>query len=300
MYGGNPVLVNVLRVNDKTIIVRGKLFKIASINKEWLEDCEEPESIITALKNSKNRPDVFTFGQRPPETEPKFHYNKEWENTAAIPVSTYDHWWNKQINCKTRNMVRKAGKKGVVIKEVQFNDELVRGIMNVFNEVPVRRGKPNRHYGKDFETVKREMSDSLDRSVFICAYHGDNLIGFIKLLLTDKYAMIVVILSMYKHRDKAPINALLAKSVEVCAQKRILFITYTTWRSGSHGDFQKHNGFEKYPVPRYFVPITLKGKMIIKLKLYHGIKGLIPEAVMHKLLGLRKKWYELKYAQVRT
>ena len=41
---------------------------------------------------------------------------------------------------------------------------LVNGIIGIFNQSPVRRGKPFWHYGKDFDTVKKEMSLGLRES----------------------------------------------------------------------------------------------------------------------------------------
>ena len=82
-----------------------------------------------------------------------------------------------------------------------------------------RQDKPFWHYGKDFETIKREMSDRLDRSEFIGAYYNNDLIGFIKIIDAGTYLDIVEILSMIEHRDKAPTNALMAKAVEICDKK---------------------------------------------------------------------------------
>jgi len=297
LHEGNPILVNTLRINDQAVVAYGKYLNIARIKDEWFENVDDPETIIRTLKSVRPKPDIFTFWQRLPEAEPKFSYFMEWETLAAIPITTYEHWWNKQINVKTRNMVRKGGKKGVEIKIAEFNDELVRGIMNVFNETPVKRGKQHRHYGKSFDTVKREMSDVLDKSLFIGAYYENSLIGFIKMSISDRYAMITVILCMMQHRDKGPINALVAKAVEICAERGIPYLTYTTWRKGSVGEFQKHNAFEKYPVPRYFVPITLKGKLALNLKLHHGIKGMLPDEIRLLLLRLRGFWYEKIWAK---
>jgi hypothetical protein len=90
---------------------------------------------------------------------------------------------------------------------------------------------------------------------------------------------------------------MIAKAVEVCAQRKIPYIAYTLWRRGEHGQFQESNGFEKIPVPEYFVPLTLKGELALRLGLHKGIRGLIPEKVMIWLLALRGNWYSSKYHQ---
>ena len=63
-------------------------------------------------------------------------------------------------NDKTRNMVRKAGKKDVSIRVVGFDDKLVEGIAEIYNESPLRQGNRFRHYGKDFETLKAAHATS--------------------------------------------------------------------------------------------------------------------------------------------
>jgi hypothetical protein len=158
----------------------------------------------------------------------------------------------------------------------------------------VRRGKPFWHYGKDFATVKQELSDDLDQSVFVGAYYKEELIGFIKFLITDRYAMTLLILDKTAHRDKAPMNAMIAKVVEICADRGIPYFTYTVWRRGDHGKFQESVGFERIPVPEYFIPMSLRGKLALRLGLHKGVKEAIPEGMMVRLLELRAKWYSNK------
>jgi len=295
VWRGKPLLVDALRVNNHTYVVFGSFLRTASLKKRWQEDVENPAEVIQVLKNAPLRIDLLRFWQRVPETEPKFAYYKEWRDVAAIPVTTFDHWWEKQINTKTRNMVRKSKKSGVTIEEVEFSDELVRGIVGVFSESPVRRGKAFWHYGGDFESVKKAMSADLEEAVFIAAYYEKELIGFTKLLITDRSAMVTLILDKMSHRHKSPMNGMIAKAVEICANRKIPYITYTLWRRGDHGEFQKRNGFQKMPVPEYFVPLTIKGKLALRLGMHKGLKGALPERVIVWLLALRSKWYAMKF-----
>ena len=55
---------------------------------------------------------------------------------AALPITTFDDWMAHQIGPKVRNMVRKATKNGVVVREVPFDDALIRGIQEIYNESP--------------------------------------------------------------------------------------------------------------------------------------------------------------------
>ncbi|MSU20355.1 MAG: hypothetical protein EXS30_03055 [Pedosphaera sp.] len=294
-FRGVPVQVDAVRVHDKTFVISGSFVRTAKLKKEWQEDVERPDEVIRALKAETAGIDLLRFWQRIPDTTARYTYYKEWRQIAAVPIKDYKHWLEKQISPKARNKIRKAMKFGVVIQETELSDELVRGIMGIFNQFPVRRGKRFWHYGKDFETVKKEMSLDLKESIFVTAYHEKELIGFIKLLLADRCAMITLILDKMAHRDKAPMNSMIAKAVEICAKRGIPYITYTVWRRGEHGQFQESNGFEKIPVPEYFVPLTLKGKLALRFGLHKGIGGLIPEKLMVWLLAFRAKWYLLRY-----
>jgi len=283
--------------NNQTFIIRGGFLRTATLKKEWQEDIDNPPDVIRALKAAPTRIDMLRFWQRIPQSETKFPYFKEWRQIAAIPIRDFKTWFEKQISPKARNKIRKAQKLGVTIEEVQLNDEFVHGVMAIYNQSPVRRGKPFWHYGKDFTTVKTELSADLADSVFVGAYYKNELIGFIKFLLTDRYAMTLLILDKTAHRDKAPMNAMIAKVVEICAARQIPYFTYTVWRRGEHGQFQESNGFEKVPVPEYFIPLTILGKLALQVGLHKGLKGALPDAAMVKLLALRSAWYTCKYRQ---
>jgi len=294
---GAPLLVDGVRIDDKTFIVTGKILRTASLKNEWQEDVDSPREVIRALKAAPIRIDFLKFWQRIPESEPKYTYYREWRQVAAIPITDFKHWWNKQVNCKTRNMVRKAQKMGVMIDRVELNDEFIRGVTGIYNDSPVRRGKPFRHYGKDFETVKQELSAAEGEVVYVAAHYNKELIGFIQFLVADRYAMVTMILDKASHREKSPMNGMIAKVIEICAERNIPYLTYTLWRRGDHGRFQKHNGFIKIPVPEYYVPLTWRGRLALRLRLHEGVKGALPVAVTVWLLGLRAKCYSLNFVQ---
>ena len=160
----------------------------------------------------------------------------EWDNLAVLPVTTYDHWWKHQINSFPRNRARQAEKKGVVLREVPYGDELLKGICQVYNEVPVRQGKRFPHYGMTLERVREYAGTFLDRSIYIGAFLGDNMIGFIKLVFDQSrtHACLVHILSMVQHKDKAPTNALIAQAVRSCADHGISYLVYERFSYGKN------------------------------------------------------------------
>jgi hypothetical protein len=298
---GKNTMVPSVEIDGRTVIARGGWVKTASIRDEDVTEGElvkAPETFVAALKKSGLRADVLTFFQRPPGLKPKFSYPVEWENYAAVPVTTFEAWWEK-LPQESRKNTRRAAKRGVEVKVAAFDDELTRGIHKICNETPVRQGRPFWHYGKDFETIKREHATYVERSDFIAAYFEGELIGFIKLVHVDRLASIMAILALNSHYDKRPMNALLSKAMEVCAQKGVGYFIYGNYIYGNKKDsslveFKRRNGFEQIDFPRYYIPMTLKGKIYVSLRLYRGAAGLLPVPVLNLLLKMRDKFYSRK------
>ena len=153
-WKGTPRRVEGVQIDNQTFVISGNSLRTAALKKEWQEDVTDPEQTMRALKAVPTRIDILKFWQRIPETKAKFNYYKEWREIAAIPISTFDHWWEKQISPKARNKIRKARKLGVTFEQTDLNDDFVEGVVGIYNQSPVRRGKPFWHYGKDFATVK--------------------------------------------------------------------------------------------------------------------------------------------------
>jgi hypothetical protein len=294
-----------MNINGREIIVRGRLLKIASLDGEKYLFLEDPGPVLEGLRRSRVRPDIFTFTQRLPETTPKYAYRFEWDNFAALPISTFEHWWMNQLGFKGRNKAKQAEKKGVQLREAAFDDTLVRGIWEIYNECPVRQGKPFRHFGKDLATVARISETFLDNSIFIGAYLGDQLIGFAKLTVdeTGTQAGLMHIIAMVQHRDKAPTNALIVQAVRSCAERKIPYLVYSSFAYGakerdSLSDFKERMGFQRIDVPRYYIPLTSLGKMALRLGLHRKLSERMPEAVLVKLRELRNSWYNRKLRSV--
>lgn len=280
---------------NKEIIIKGRLVRTASIKDEWYYDIDDPYVFIEALDKSKVKADIFSFWQRLPETKPKFPYYLEWESLAVIAVKSYEYWFTKQIGPKERNLVRKSEKKGVIINIAEFDKDFINGMTSVFNETPIRQDKPFWHYGKSSEIIRQEFSKNLHREDLIGAYLNGELIGFIFLANAGSYASITQIISKIEHRDKSPNNALIAKAVEICAERKIPYLVYAKWPTGTLRNFKCNNGFEEIKIPRYYIPLTLKGWLIIKLRLHNGLKRLLPEKLKTLLIGVRSRWYSHKY-----
>jgi hypothetical protein len=296
---GKAVSVPSTHIEGRNVLRSGSLLKIALPQDEELIEGEivrDPEAFISQLKASGLNADIFTFAQKLPDTAPKYSYHMEWDNLAVIPITTFSEWWDKRVESSVRRAVRKATKLDIVIKVSELDDDFVKGIVGINNETPTRQGRAFWHFQKSFEEVKQENSTYPDRNAFLGAYYKGQLIGFVRLIYAGKLASTVQLLSMIKHYDKRPANALIAKAVELCEQQGMSYLMYCNYiyndPDSSLTEFKRRNGFEQVLVPRYYVPLTLKGKIALRLGLHHGLRALIPRRLFKKLLKLRSRWYE--------
>jgi len=295
--------VPALQVDGKSIVRRGKFLKIAFVKDEqWLETpVADPARCVDALKGEKLRDlraDIFTFASKLPSTEPEYPYPFELENVAAIRLNTFKEWW-EGLPQETRKNVRRSQKRGVRVEVKSLDQKLLEDLVELNNDSPVRQGKVYTHFGKTLEQVTKDQEDFLDRSDYICAYHEEELVGVVKLVYRGNIAAILTFLPKASHADKRPANALMAKVVEICDQKKMLFITfglfnYHNKKDTPLRDFKIRNGFEGIDVPRYYVALTLKGALGIKFNLYHGLMGVLPHSVITALVNARAKLYSLK------
>jgi len=155
------------------------------------------------------------------------------------------------------------------------------------------------------EKARDYASTFPDRSIYVGAFVGDTMIGFIKLVMDESrtQACLVHILSMLQHKDKAPTNALIAQAVRVCADRGIKLLVYEKFaygkkRSDSLSHFKEVNGFERVDLPRYYVPLTSLGQIAFRLGLHHKLVEHLPEAIAAKFRDFRRVLHGHKVQQV--
>jgi hypothetical protein len=292
---GKMITVPSVCVNGRTVITTGKWVKIAAVMDDELiegESVSDPELFVSQLKRSDLQADVFTFAQKVPDSVPKYKYHLEWDNAAVVPITSVAEWLEKRAEYDVRKAIKRAKKLGVEVRLSEFDDTLVEGICRIYNESPTRQGTAFWHYNKDFESVKRENSTYLDRSAFIGAYYNDELIGFIRLVYVGPIATTLQVISQKKHFDKKPTNALIAKAVEICEGKGVSHLVYGRYiykdANSSLTEFKRRNGFEQVLLPRYYIPLTAKGKIALKLHLHHRLADLIPQPLLAPLRKIRR------------
>lgn len=284
------------------IKIRGKLVRIGQIDGDKFKFLDDPEPTLLHLRQQKARPDIFTFMERMPHTSPRFRYPMEWDNLAVLTIPSFEHWWNQTLGFKARNKAKQAAKKGVTVREVPFDDDLVRGIWEIYNESPVRQGRRFPHYGRSIDSVRHISRTFPESSVFIGAFLDEKLIGFIKLLWDDSrtQAGVLHVISMIRHRDKAPTNALVAQAVRSCAERNIPYLVYSNFAYGKKersglSDFKERNGFERIQLPRYYVPLTPLGRTALRFGLHHRVSHYVPESIAAKLRDARYEWYKRRF-----
>jgi len=282
-------------VDGRNVIATGKWIKVAAVRDEAFQLGEvvaRPEMFITKLKQWAVRPDIFQFAQKFTEPKPRFSYLMEWDNFAAFPITSYEEWLQKHAKKDVKENLRRAKREGVVVKTCEYNDEFAQGIKSLYDETPVRQGRRFWHYNKSLERVKKENGTYLERSECIGAFLENELIGFIKMVYVDDYAKTMQVLTKERFFYKRPANALIAKAIEVCASKGIKYFNYGFYeypikKENSLTNFKTRHGLLRFDFPRYYIPLTLKGRIYLALGLHRGLKRLIPRRAVNVSLKVR-------------
>ena len=92
-------------------------------------------------------------------------------------------------------------------------------------------------------------------------------------------------LSLKEYWNKAINNALIAKTVEICVNKQVKWLMYG--RMGNHPSLDKfkHNvGFRKHSLVRYYIILSLKGKIAATMGIHRDLKDSLPSKITNSLL----------------
>jgi hypothetical protein len=285
------VLKTVLGIDEdlKTLFIRKKsFFKIAQDVLEYRRDFIPTEAYLEKLANRGI--DVYTFIERKwssknPTPVQASNCVMTEDNAGLLVVKTYEEWLSL-VGKKTRNMIRKAEKSGVRTELIERGDKLAEGIWKIYNETRIRQERAFPHYGTRLEDVKA-LVYSEQESIYIGALLNDELIGFIQLAFGNSTAIIQQILAFQKHSDKAINNALVAKAVQICAEKCVEWLIYG--RIGNHPSldkFKESNGFTKVVFPRYYLPLTGRGVLAVKMRFHRELKDSLPNALKSPLFPI--------------
>lgn len=275
-------------IGKTEISVSGRALKVAKLRHEWFEYLDKPETFIAEMKQARVA-DILAFLQEAHVDRPKLAFQSESASASVLAFKSFDDWW-KNLNFKARNKARKAQKCGVELRPAKLDDDFVRGVEIIYNESPIRQGRKFTHYGKNFATIKNDLSSFPECTFFIGAYHENRLIGFMKLFEGDRILRTVHILATFADRDKNVMDALIAKAVEIASQKNIFYLHYGDWAYRGLGAFREKFGFEQHDCPRYFVPLNWRGDLALKAGLQRPWRERIPQDWKDRLAGAKNKW----------
>jgi hypothetical protein len=294
------VLHDLLEVDGDLRMKKKTFVNLAYNSTEYVSDIVLTEAFLDKLADRGG--DIFTFLDRrwccqiqnPPST-----WIKEEDNVGLLEIKDYESWW-QAVGKKTRNMVRKAEKEGVTVAVTESTDKFIEGVWKIYNETPIRQERAFPQFGQTLQSVAWNIHEFEKTSTYIGAYLGEELVGFLQLLHGDNIAVVSQILSMQKHWDKSLNNALLARTVEVCALKGEKYLMYG--RIGNHPSldrFKESNGFKKCGINRYYIPLTGKGKLAVKLGLHRELKDALPLS-MKNLVIPAFNWFSRTKIKLKT
>ena len=300
-FKGKAFLVPACKIEGYEVVATGRWLRMATLrDEEWLEDkaIDDPTRFVNALRASGLPADIFAYSGPIDGATIEGPGQIEIDNAAVVQTEDYNAWWESLSKYVRRNVTR-SGKKGIEVRIVQFDDDFAAGIKAIYDETPVRQGRKFWHWGKDIGAVKRENASYLDRSEFIGAYYGGQLVGFMKLVYVGNAGHSMQILGLNAHRDKRPVTALIVKAAEICHKKGLKYLVYgkfTYGRKTDDGivDFKRSLGFERKEFPRYYIPLTWRGRIALKLGAHKGWRGLLPPQIMDPLLKIRTWWLQKK------
>ena len=277
-YETLKTLLGVDKELDGLLVRKRSFARLAKYQEEneYLHDFAPSERFLEKL--AERGVDIFTFPERKwccPITNPPQGWLTAEDNIALLKIVPYADWLNT-VGKKTRNMIRKAEKSGVKTEVAEPTAKLAEGIWRIYNETPVRQGRAFSHYGVGLRDIKLQVN-SASADTFISATLEGELVGFVQLVHGDKITVMAQILSLQKYWDKAVNNSLVAKAVEVCAAQGEPWLMYG--RMGNHpslDNFKQSNGFTKYTLSRFYVPLTARGRLAAKLGLNREAKDALP------------------------
>jgi hypothetical protein len=290
-------------VDGKELQVTGRFVKTVRLLSEAHVPLEDPVSFVEHVRASRLRGDIFTFVQGIHDRTPKYAFLQERDQLAVLPITTYDNWYSKTLYFKPRNKLKKALKSGIEYRLEEFSEPLILGIKAVYDETPIRQGKRNYHYKEDVDTIRRGHSRFLDRSQFITAYYEGEFIGFAKVTFSQGCGIFMNFASKISHRDKAVSNGLLAKAIEICAERKATSLVYGHWGSGGTPglvEFKVANGFECVEIPRYYVPLTWLGKIGLQAGVHKSLAHRMPAWSVEAAAKVRKEWNKLRFGQAQA
>jgi hypothetical protein len=283
MHSVNPAEDSSPHLEDLEVHVKTPGLKIARDPSEYLRDIFPKEPFLTELKSRGM--DLFTFIERSwcytIYDSPYPHWVKD--NVALTTFESYQDWIKKVTKITPNNPTNRARKRGVTLEIASPDEKLAQGIANVYNETPIRQNRRYPFYGTPPQAVAATLKNDKN-TIYVTANFNGEIIGFMRIEMGDNLGMINQGVSMDAHMDKGVTRALFAKCIEVAAERGQNFVMYG--RIGNHPSldrFKRLNGFEKCEIKRFYIPLTRKGAVALRLGLERDLKDSAPNFIKKPL-----------------
>lgn len=274
------------------IIEKQWFYRIAKFNMpvEHMYDVGLDKGLLIQLRDQDV--DLFTFIERSFLDNNKLKRQKQLfsdpEPIGLLKISSYDEWF-RSITHNARWQTKKGIRVGLKTKVVDIDDTFTKSAFKIYNETPIRQGRKYSGYGLSLMDVKLKFSN-MKGSEVIGAYFEDEQVGLIWISYGDRVAAVNSFLSLLSHREKYPNDVLLAATVRRCVEKGYHYLAY--WNMGFNPGldfFKKSHGFKVFNVPRFYIPLSYRGELAIKLKLHRPFEHSMPMWLVRPLLPLYNK-----------
>ena len=282
-------------IEGKKISVSGKVFRSGRLRHEWCDFLEDGPAAIRTMQQGRSSCDLFTFVYELSDSDRECPYHKETASAAVLSIKSYDDWWDG-IGFKARNKIKKGLKSGVTLRPAELDETFARGVQAIYDETPVRQGRKFYHYGKSAAEIKMELQSFHDRCILIGAYYQDELVGFMKLFKGKNVLRTVHIIAKISHRDKVIMDTLIAQAVKLCDENKAEHLHYGSWTDGGIGTFREKHGFRQVDHPRYYVPLSARGRMMLGLKLHQPLKSRLPTSWIDPIARIRSRWNTIRFS----
>ena len=238
---------------------------------EHTRDIYPDKALLDALR--AKRVDLFSFIERSflnRSTHLELGFYGCTETIGLLRIQGFEAWL-KSLPGRERTAIRKA-ERTLKTRLVNVDEEFIQSAFRIYNETPIRQCRRYTGFGMTLQDIRLKFSN-LQTSKIIGTYFDNKLIGLMWVELGDQVAAMMSFISLISQRNKNPNNALIAGVVKLCSEKGYHYLTYGNMGYNPGLDFfKKNNGFRRVAVSRYFVPLSSKGQLAIKLKLCQSIE----------------------------
>ncbi len=253
---------------------------------EHIYDIVPDKDFLSRLANQNT--DLFTFVQRTflqGSAEKENGLFRASDPIGLLTIDNYDRWF-KSTTQSVRRMTRKGVRVGLETRIAHIDDAFARSALKIYNETPIRQGRRYSGYGMTLAEAKKKFSEDKKSEVFGTYFH-DELVGLMAISFGDRVAAFTTFISLISHRLKYPNDLMIATAVKRCEEKGYRYLTYGNMGFNPGLDFfKKAHGFKIFNAPRYYIPLTLRGKLAIKLRVYRSFQHSIPISIVRPLLPL--------------